>query len=92
MSMKDFIILKQKLLKNPEFKKEYDKLEEEYALIASLIQKRIEKRMSQEELAQKVGTKQSAIARLESGNYNPSFKFLRKVAVALDTKLKISFS
>lgn len=92
MNMRDFTILKQKLLKNPEFRKEYDKLEEEYALIASLIQKRIEKRMSQEELAQKVGTKQSAIARLESGNYNPSFKFLRKVAVALDTKLKISFS
>jgi len=55
-----------------------------------LIRKRIEKGLSQEELAERVGTRQSAISRLESGRYNPSFKVLRKVAQALDSEIKIS--
>ncbi len=43
--------------------------------------------MTQKQLAEKIGTKQSNIARLESGNYNPSYQFLQKVAGALDKKL-----
>ena len=46
--------------------------------------------MSQKELAQKMGTKQSALSRLESGTYNPSLLFLKKIATALDAKLSIS--
>lgn len=78
-------------LKDTEFKKAYDDLEEEYALVEEIIRKRIEKEMTQEELARKMGTKQSAIARLESGHYNPSFKFLQRVAKAMDCKVKITF-
>lgn len=88
--MKSFTTFKRELLKDKEFKKEYDALEEEYTLIEQVIRKRIEKGLSQKKLAEKVGTKQSAIARLESGNYNPSVQFLKKVAHALDSKLHIS--
>lgn len=79
------------LLKDPEFKREYDALEPEYAVIRAVIGKRIEKKMSQQQLARKIGTKQSAISRLESGNANPSVKFLQKVATALGARLSISF-
>ena len=83
--------LRYKLRTDPAFKREYDALEPEYAVIRAVIGKRIEKKMSQKQLAQKIGTKQSAISRLESGNANPSMKFLQKVAVALDSRLSISF-
>jgi len=90
--MKDFNKFKKELLKNPEFKKEYDKLKPEFDLIASIIQKRIEKGISQQQLAKKAGTKQSAISRLESGHYNPSLNFLQKIAYALGGQLKIAIS
>ncbi|MEK7125620.1 MAG: helix-turn-helix transcriptional regulator [Patescibacteria group bacterium] len=83
---------KEAFLKDPKVKEMYDDLEPEYEIIRSMIRKRIERRMSQAQLARKVGTKQSAIARLESGGYNPSLEMLQKVAKALDAKLKISIS
>ena len=87
--MKNYKQLKTKLLKDKEIKKAYDKLGPEFSLIAMLIKKRIEKGLTQEELAQKIGTKQSAISRLESGSYNPSIAFLRRVAKALNAQLKV---
>jgi ribosome-binding protein aMBF1 (putative translation factor) len=81
-----------KAMKDPEFKAEYDKLAPEYEIIEAIIRKRIEKNMSQSQLAQKMGTKQSALSRLESGTYNPSLAFLKKVAFALDSKLSISIT
>jgi len=79
-----------KALKNPEFKKEYDALELEYSIITQVLKKRLEKGLTQKQLAKKIGTKQSAIARLESGNSNPSVEFLEKIAKALDSKLQVS--
>ncbi|MBP5158401.1 MAG: helix-turn-helix transcriptional regulator [Treponema sp.] len=89
--MDDFDRLKTELLKDPDFKAEYDALEPEYELIRQLIQARNDRNMTQKQLAERVGTKQSNIARLESGNYNPSFQFLQKVATALGKKLSVSF-
>lgn len=88
--MNDFSRLKAELFENPKIKAEYDALEEEYALIEQLISARAEKKMSQKQLAEIIGTKQSCISRLESGNYNPSFQFLKKVAGALGKKLTIA--
>lgn len=88
--MKNFDDLKKELLKKPGFKREYDALEPEYALIKQIIDKRLKKGLSQQNLAQKVGTKQSAISRLESGNYNPSLFFLKKIAAALGSHVRIS--
>jgi Predicted transcriptional regulator with C-terminal CBS domains len=82
--------LKEKL-KDPEFKKEFDALEPEYEIIRQLIQARNELNLTQEELAQKIGIKQSNISRLERGNYNPSINFLKKVAEGLGKELHIEF-
>lgn len=89
-TIRPFSELKKDLLADPEVRKHYDALESEYALIRTIIQKRIEKSMTQSELAKKIGTKQSAISRLESGNSNPSLQFIQKIASALGTRLHIS--
>lgn len=83
--------LRAKYLKNPVVRREYKRLGSEFELIESVIAKRTEKKMTQKELAHKIGTRQSAIARLESGRANPSFAFLRKIADALGVSLHISF-
>ena len=88
--MRDWEDLKKELLKDPEFKKGYDDLELEYSIIAQVIQKRLDRGLSQKQLADKIGTKQSAISRLEAGNTNPSIAFLEKVSKALGGKLQIS--
>lgn len=89
--MRDFNdFLKEEFARNPELKREYDRLEPEFAIIDSLIRKRLEKKISQKQLAQRMGTQQSALSRLESGTYNPSLRFLKKVAAALDSRLQIS--
>lgn len=80
---------KKELLQNPELVKELEKNELEYQLISEFIQARIDKKMTQTDLAKLTGTKQSNISRFESGNYNPSLEFLEKVATALGKKLKI---
>lgn len=76
--------------KDPALKKAYDALEVEFSIIEQVLRKRIEQKLSQKQLAEKIGTKQSAIARLEGGNSNPSVAFLEKVAKALGGKLQIS--
>lgn len=92
MKMKKLKNFKQELLKNKEVRQAYDDLGPEFEVIKLLMSQRIEKGMTQGELAKKVGTKQSAIARLESGRYNPSLVFLNKVARGLNTKIKIEIS
>ncbi len=87
---KPYSELKKQLLADPEVKAGYDALAPEYELIHALIDKRLKQKISQKDLANKVGTKQSAISRLESGTYNPSLKFLQKVAAALNSRLTIS--
>ncbi|MHA1251769.1 MAG: helix-turn-helix domain-containing protein [Candidatus Helarchaeota archaeon] len=92
MRTKNYKQFKKKLLKDREIKRAYEKLEPEFDLIKMIIRKRIEKGLTQKELARKIGTKQSAVSRLESGTYNPTISFLEKVAEALDARLKISLS
>ena len=87
--MKSFKDLKKELLKDPEIKQAYQELEPEFALIEAIIKKRLEKGLTQKELAKKIGTKQSAISRFESGEYNPSLSLITKIAQALNAKVKI---
>jgi ribosome-binding protein aMBF1 (putative translation factor) len=81
--------VKKRFLEDPEFRKEYEALESEFELIESIIRRRAELEMSQEELAAKVGTGQAAISRLESGNANPTLGSLVEIAKALDADLHI---
>jgi len=90
--MKSYIKIKEQLLKDKATYKAYQELGNEFALVESIIEKRLAKGFTQATLAHKIGTKQSSIARLESGSYNPSLVFLGKIAKALDTKLVISLS
>ncbi len=89
LSFDDF---KREVLKDPVIKAEYDRLEPEFAIIQAVIDARMKKGITQEKLAKKMGTTQSAIARLESGNANPSVSFLQKLAQALNSKLEIKFT
>ncbi len=77
--------------KDPEYVKAYDALEEEFALAGALIGARAHAGLTQEELAERMGTSQSAIARLESGRSRPSTTTLAKLAKATGTKLRVSF-
>lgn len=79
-------------LKNPKIKAEYDRLQPEFAVISAIIEARIKKGLTQKELAEKIGTKQSVISRLESGKANPSVLFLKKFAGALNSNLQIKFT
>ena len=88
--MKSYKIFKNHLLKNKEIKKTYDDLEPEFELVQLIIKNRLKAGLTQAELAEKIGTKQSAISRLERGAYNPTVSFLRKVAEALGAELHIS--
>lgn len=87
--MKNWQTLRKQLLKDKEVAREYERLKPRYLLISQLIEARIKKGLTQEDLAKKLGTKQSAIARIESGNANPSISFLEKLTQALGSKLII---
>ncbi len=87
--MKTYAKLKAQLLKDKKIKRAYNELELEFVLIETLIQKRIEKGLTQKQIADRAGTKQSAISRLESGTYNPTLGFLQKVAMALESQLQV---
>lgn len=87
--MTKFSDLHKKWMKDPEFKKAYDDLEPEFAIIHAMIKMRLKNKMSQKDLAKKLGTKQPAIARFESGAYNPTLSFLKKLSTALGGKLEI---
>ncbi len=76
--------------KNPEVKKELDLNEAEYQVIRAVIKARQESGLTQAELAERAGTKQSNIARLESGRANPTIEFLQKVVGAMGKKISVS--
>ena len=82
--------VKSEILEEPETASAYNDLEEEYVLIASIMRARLEKGLSQAELAARMGTTQGNISRLESGRYNPSVKFLQRVARALEKELEVT--
>ena len=82
---------KKRFKEDLELKKEYDELELEYRIIGQIIDLRTEKKITQKQLAKLMNTKQPSIARFESGNYNPTLDFLKKIAKVLDSDLDIKF-
>jgi ribosome-binding protein aMBF1 (putative translation factor) len=82
---------KAEALEDTEVLKAYKELTPKYEIIDQILKARIEQNLSQSELADKVGTKQSNISRLEHGRSNPSLQFLKKVASSLGKELHIKF-
>ena len=87
----DFNYLLKQELKNPEFKKHYDEYGRQLEIAYQILQLRKKKKLSQAQLAKKIGTKQSNIARMEAGQQNFSIDILGKIAEALGCDVKIVF-
>jgi ribosome-binding protein aMBF1 (putative translation factor) len=81
--------LKTRLLANPKVKAEYDALAAEFEIAAELVKARLRAELSQAELAARMGTSQSTIARLESGQTLPSTKTLLRFAKATGSKFHV---
>jgi ribosome-binding protein aMBF1 (putative translation factor) len=75
---------------NPAYRKAYDALESEFALVDALIRARTRAHLSQAEVASRMGTTESAVSRLESGRVKPSTRTLERYAEATGHRLRIS--
>ena len=89
--MTEWTVLREKMLANPAVRAEYDALADEFALVEELIKARAHSGLTQEEIARRMGTTQSVVARLESGKSMPSTRTLKKYAEATGTRLVIRF-
>jgi DNA-binding XRE family transcriptional regulator len=81
--------VKNELLAAEEFRREYAALEDEFSIAAQLIAARTKANLTQEQVAQRMGTTQSAVARLESGHPLPSLRTLRRYASAVGSRVEI---
>ena len=79
--------LKKRWMADPKFRKEYEKADAEFAVIEALVRARTDAKLSQSELAKRIGTTQSAVARLEGGGVSPSLATLRRYAEATGKRL-----
>jgi ribosome-binding protein aMBF1 (putative translation factor) len=83
--------LHRKWMKTKEYRKAYQELAPEFELARAVIQARTRAGLSQQQLARRMDTTQSVIARLESGRTKPSTQTLQRLAAATGTRLRISF-
>jgi ribosome-binding protein aMBF1 (putative translation factor) len=83
--------LHRKWMKKKEYRKAYEDLAPEFALAHAVIGARVRAGLTQEQLAHRMETTQSVIARLEGGRTRPSTQTLERLAAATGTRLKISF-
>lgn len=89
--MTEWTVLRERLLADPAVRAEYEALADEFALVEELIKARAHSGLTQEEIARRMGTTQSVVARLESGKSMPSTRTLKKYAEATGTRLVIRF-
>lgn len=89
MAMKTHKQLKEEFLNDPTKKIAYDSLDVEFKIYNALVKARINKKLTQKQLADRLGIAQSALARFESGRTNPTLSFLQKVASGLGLKLTV---
>lgn len=79
------------LMNNPEFREEYEKMQPEFDVTKTLMESRIEQNMTQKELAERTGIRQSNISRIENGVSSPNISTLQKLAEGLGMSLQIKF-
>lgn len=78
-------------LKNPEFQKEYEKIQPEMDVIRAMVDARVSQNLTQQQLAERTGINQADISKLENGTRNPSLNLLKRLADGMDMILKIEF-
>jgi len=78
-------------MNDPNYRREYQALEEEFSLTAALIEARSRAGLTQEQVASRMNTTQAVVARLEGGGSKPSTRTLERYAKATRSRLKISF-
>lgn len=89
--MSDFREYLKKQMEDPDFKTEYESMHPDYEAIRAVIAARLESNMTQAELAEKTGIRQSNISRIESGASSPTIDTLARLAAGMGKKLKIEF-
>lgn len=82
--------LEKKQMKNPAYRREYEKLEPEFQIARQMIGARIKQKITQKELAKRANTGQAVISRLESMNAKPSISLLARIATALKTEIAVT--
>jgi predicted transcriptional regulator len=87
--MRNFESYRRRALAKPGIRAEYDRLAPEFAVARVLIAARLSAKMTQGEVARRMGTSQSAVARMEAGRTLPSTSSLVKYAKAIGRKLSI---
>ncbi|MDO4589438.1 MAG: helix-turn-helix transcriptional regulator [Fusobacterium sp.] len=88
MKFRDFL---EEQLKDPEFRKIYERDKIKYDIISQTIAERNRQNLTQKDLADRMETKQASVSRFENGNVNPSLDFLIKLAESLGKKLEVKF-
>ncbi len=88
--MKSHAELKKELLEDPEVRREYEALEPEFELIRALVEARSRAGLSQAEVAERMGTTQSVVARLEGGSTSPTWRTLNRYAEATGSRLRVT--
>lgn len=81
----------QEQLQDPEFRREYEALQPEHAVVQAIIDARKNAGLTQKELSERTGIAQGDISKLENGNANPSIRTLQRLAVAMGMTLKVEF-
>ena len=87
-NFKDFL---NEQLQNPEFKKEWDELQPEKAIVQAMNDARQKAGITQKQLSENTGIAQADISKLERGNANPSVRTLQRLAAGMGMKVKIEF-
>ena len=79
-------------MKNPKYRYEYEKLAPEFEIAQQIIDARVKRKITQEELAKRMGTGQAVISRLEGANAKPSLSLIQRLADALELKVELKFT
>lgn len=87
-----FDILHGRWIKDPEYRREYDRLGPEFEIARQIIDARIKRRITQEDLAKRMGTGQAVISRLENANAKPSLSLIQRLADALNLNVELKFT
>lgn len=84
--------VRRELMSDPGVRRAYEDLQPEFAIVQAIIDARVKKKISQAELAKKMGTGQAVISRLEGANAKPSLSLIKRLADALDLKVELHFT